>query len=188
MAGGCVGQLSRLIFLFYFDSFHIRMTSTHTQIKFDHNLYYFFFGFRCSRNRGRTSLRTHWRRLRSSIDLYCSRWTATACDLVQRDHTIGNYWATFAAGTTNTCIRTSSIHMISHRFNTNNNILFYGQSFFEQNRGNRHTLIIRNVTYSDLGNYTCQASNTWGKDRAPLALSGIPTVCTFESVSRACVD
>lgn len=52
-----------------------------------------------------------------------------------------------------------------------------------QSRGNRHTLTIRNVTYNDLGNYTCQASNTLGKDRASLTLSGIPSVCTFDSVS-----
>lgn len=52
-----------------------------------------------------------------------------------------------------------------------------------QSRGNRHTLTIRNVTYNDLGNYTCQASNNLGKDRASLTLSGIPSVCTFDSVS-----
>lgn len=52
-----------------------------------------------------------------------------------------------------------------------------------QIRGNRHTLTIRNVTYNDLGNYTCQASNTLGKDRASLTLSGIPSVCVFDSVS-----
>ncbi|XP_055312751.1 neural cell adhesion molecule 1-like [Sitodiplosis mosellana] len=51
----------------------------------------------------------------------------------------------------------------------------------QQSRGNRHTLTIRNVTYNDLGNYTCQASNNLGKDRASLTLSGIPSVCTFDS-------
>lgn len=34
----------------------------------------------------------------------------------------------------------------------------------------------------DLGNYTCQASNNLGKDRGSLTLSGIPTVCYFDSV------
>lgn len=58
----------------------------------------------------------------------------------------------------------------------------YFAGFF-QSRGNRHTLTIRNVTYNDLGNYTCQASNNLGKDRASLTLSGIPSVCTFDSVS-----
>lgn len=52
-----------------------------------------------------------------------------------------------------------------------------------QSRGNRHTLTIRNVTYNDFGNYTCQASSTLGKDRQSLTLSGIPSVCTFDSVS-----
>lgn len=53
-----------------------------------------------------------------------------------------------------------------------------------QSRGNRHTLIIRNVTLNDLGNYTCQASNQFGKDRATLTLTGIPTICEFiDSVS-----
>lgn len=55
---------------------------------------------------------------------------------------------------------------------------------FPQNRGNRHSLVIRNVTYMDLGNYTCQASNNLGKDRGSLTLSGIPTVCYFDSVSK----
>lgn len=35
----------------------------------------------------------------------------------------------------------------------------------------------------DLGNYTCQASNNLGKDRGSLTLSGIPTICYFDSVS-----
>ncbi|XP_065077868.1 leucine-rich repeats and immunoglobulin-like domains protein 3 [Ochlerotatus camptorhynchus] len=51
----------------------------------------------------------------------------------------------------------------------------------QQIRGNKHSLIIRNVTRTDLGNYTCQASNTLGKDRGTLSLSGLPTVCYFES-------
>ncbi|XP_037043839.1 uncharacterized protein LOC119079866 [Bradysia coprophila] len=51
----------------------------------------------------------------------------------------------------------------------------------QQNRGNRHSLIIRNVTYSDLGNYTCQGANNLGKDRASLTLSGIPSICEFDS-------
>ncbi|XP_055626967.1 lachesin-like [Toxorhynchites rutilus septentrionalis] len=51
----------------------------------------------------------------------------------------------------------------------------------QQVRGNKHSLIIRNVTYMDLGNYTCQASNAWGKDRGSLSLSGLPTICYFDS-------
>ncbi|XP_050090702.1 hemicentin-1-like [Anopheles aquasalis] len=55
------------------------------------------------------------------------------------------------------------------------------EQFSQQNRGNKHSLIIRNVTYSDLGNYTCQASNALGKDRGTLVLSGSPTLCYFDS-------
>uniref|UniRef100_A0A182IJW6 Ig-like domain-containing protein n=1 Tax=Anopheles atroparvus TaxID=41427 RepID=A0A182IJW6_ANOAO len=55
------------------------------------------------------------------------------------------------------------------------------EQFSQQNRGNKHSLIIRNVTYSDLGNYTCQASNALGKDRGTLSLSGLPTLCYFDS-------
>ncbi|XP_058122131.1 lachesin-like, partial [Anopheles coustani] len=55
------------------------------------------------------------------------------------------------------------------------------EQFSQQNRGNKHSLIIRNVTYSDLGNYTCQASNALGKDRGKLSLSGLPTLCYFDS-------
>uniref|UniRef100_A0A8D8IEM5 Limbic system-associated membrane protein n=3 Tax=Culex pipiens TaxID=7175 RepID=A0A8D8IEM5_CULPI len=51
----------------------------------------------------------------------------------------------------------------------------------QQVRGNKHSLIIRNVTYLDLGNYTCQASNSLGKDRGSLSLSGLPTICYFDS-------
>uniref|UniRef100_A0A336KBP2 CSON001901 protein n=1 Tax=Culicoides sonorensis TaxID=179676 RepID=A0A336KBP2_CULSO len=51
----------------------------------------------------------------------------------------------------------------------------------QQNRGNKYSLIIRNVTYSDLGNYTCQASNSLGRDRGYLTLSGIPSICFFDS-------
>lgn len=40
-------------------------------------------------------------------------------------------------------------------------------------------LIVRNVTVSDLSNYTCQATNHFGKDRAALTLSGIPSMCEF---------
>lgn len=73
-------------------------------------------------------------------------------------------------------IFSSFIHFVVYFFS----VLF---ACYTQSRGNRHTLTIRNVTYNDLGNYTCQASNNLGKDRASLTLSGIPSVCTFDSVS-----
>lgn len=56
---------------------------------------------------------------------------------------------------------------------------YFFVAFFLQSRGNRFTLNIRNVTLNDLGNYTCQASNQLGKDRATLTLSGIPSLCEF---------
>ncbi|XP_053675179.1 lachesin-like [Anopheles nili] len=55
------------------------------------------------------------------------------------------------------------------------------EQFSQQNRGNKYSLIIRNVSYSDIGNYTCQASNALGKDRGTLSLSGLPTLCYFDS-------
>uniref|UniRef100_A0A182JWE7 Ig-like domain-containing protein n=1 Tax=Anopheles christyi TaxID=43041 RepID=A0A182JWE7_9DIPT len=55
------------------------------------------------------------------------------------------------------------------------------EQFSQQNRGNKYSLVIRNVTYSDIGNYTCQASNALGKDRGSLSLSGLPTLCYFDS-------
>ncbi|XP_050067156.1 neural cell adhesion molecule 2-like isoform X2 [Anopheles maculipalpis] len=55
------------------------------------------------------------------------------------------------------------------------------EQFSQQNRGNKYSLVIRNVTYSDIGNYTCQASNALGKDRGTLSLSGLPTLCYFDS-------
>lgn len=73
------------------------------------------------------------------------------------------------------------VYCVYNATNSHNHKLFL--EFILQNRGNRHTLIIRNVTYSDLGNYTCQAANNLGKDRASLTLSGIPSICEFDSVS-----
>jgi Immunoglobulin I-set domain len=54
---------------------------------------------------------------------------------------------------------------------------------YVQIRSIKYTLTIRNVTYADFGNYSCRASNNLGKDRHTLVLSGIPTVCFFDSVS-----
>lgn len=62
------------------------------------------------------------------------------------------------------------------------NVVLIFPSRPQQVRGNKHSLIIRNVTYLDLGNYTCQASNSLGKDRGSLSLSGLPTICYFDSV------
>ncbi|XP_018323702.1 protein amalgam-like [Agrilus planipennis] len=52
-----------------------------------------------------------------------------------------------------------------------------------QNRGNRYTLIIRNVTEADFGNYSCVASNTHGKARGHLTLTGVPGLAVFDSAS-----
>lgn len=55
---------------------------------------------------------------------------------------------------------------------------------FKQSRGQRHTLFVRNVTREDLGNYSCQASNQYGNNRATVMLTGIPSECEFvDSVS-----
>lgn len=80
---------------------------------------------------------------------------------------------------------TNHIHqnVFAFQFIVKSFIFKHLSNWFTQSRGNRHTLTIRNVTYNDLGNYTCQASNNLGKDRASLTLSGIPSVCTFDSVS-----
>ncbi|XP_036324965.1 basement membrane-specific heparan sulfate proteoglycan core protein [Rhagoletis pomonella] len=50
-----------------------------------------------------------------------------------------------------------------------------------ENRGSRHTLIIRKVHPQDFGNYSCVAENQLGKARKTLQLSGKPNVAVFNS-------
>lgn len=50
-------------------------------------------------------------------------------------------------------------------------------------RGNRYTLVIRNVTAADFGNYSCVASNIHGKNRAHVALTGTAGLAVFDSPS-----
>lgn len=50
-----------------------------------------------------------------------------------------------------------------------------------ENRGSRHTLIIRKVHQQDFGNYTCVAENQLGKTRKTLQLTGRPNTATFRS-------
>ncbi|CAH1377008.1 unnamed protein product [Tenebrio molitor] len=48
-------------------------------------------------------------------------------------------------------------------------------------RGNRYTLVIRNVTSADFGNYSCVASNSHGKGRGQLTLTGTAGLAVFDS-------
>ncbi|XP_022916883.1 limbic system-associated membrane protein-like [Onthophagus taurus] len=48
-------------------------------------------------------------------------------------------------------------------------------------RGNRYTLVIRNVTAADFGNYSCVASNVHGKNRGHLSLTGTAGIAAFDS-------
>ncbi|XP_063705258.1 opioid-binding protein/cell adhesion molecule-like [Culicoides brevitarsis] len=50
-----------------------------------------------------------------------------------------------------------------------------------ENRGTRHTLIIRKVHPQDFGNYSCVAENTLGKSRKTLQLTGRPGAVVFRS-------
>ncbi|XP_055384534.1 lachesin [Condylostylus longicornis] len=50
-----------------------------------------------------------------------------------------------------------------------------------ENRGSRHTLIIRKVHPQDFGNYSCVAENQLGKSRKTLQLSGKPSTAIFSS-------
>ncbi|XP_060522817.1 limbic system-associated membrane protein-like [Cylas formicarius] len=52
-----------------------------------------------------------------------------------------------------------------------------------QARGNRYTLVIRNVTMADFGNYSCVASNMHGKSRGNLELTGTASTALFDSPS-----
>ncbi len=45
-------------------------------------------------------------------------------------------------------------------------------SRYMQQKGNRHTLLIRNVRMDDFGNYSCSASNMLGKARAYITVQG----------------
>ncbi|XP_070493766.1 protein amalgam isoform X3 [Chironomus tepperi] len=50
-----------------------------------------------------------------------------------------------------------------------------------ENRGSRHTLIIRKVHPQDFGNYSCNAENQLGKSKKYLQLSGKPNTAIFRS-------
>lgn len=50
-----------------------------------------------------------------------------------------------------------------------------------ENRGSRHTLIIRKVHPQDFGNYSCNAENQLGKSKKYLMLSGKPNTAIFRS-------
>ncbi|CAO1421392.1 unnamed protein product [Diamesa tonsa] len=50
-----------------------------------------------------------------------------------------------------------------------------------ENRGSRHTLIIRKVHPQDFGNYSCNAENQLGKSKKYLTLSGKPNTAIFRS-------
>ena len=43
---------------------------------------------------------------------------------------------------------------------------------YMQQKGNRHTLLIREVADEDFGNYSCSASNMLGKARAYIRVQG----------------
>ena len=43
---------------------------------------------------------------------------------------------------------------------------------YMQQKGNRHTLLIREVAQDDFGNYSCSASNMLGKARAYIRVQG----------------
>lgn len=50
-----------------------------------------------------------------------------------------------------------------------------------ENRGSRHTLIIRKVHQQDFGNYSCVAENPLGKARKTVQLTGKPNTAIFRS-------
>ncbi|XKL67168.1 hypothetical protein PGB90_010588 [Kerria lacca] len=53
-----------------------------------------------------------------------------------------------------------------------------------ENRGSRHTLIIRKVESDDFGNYSCVADNAVGKSRQDLILSGKPLPAIVSGYSK----
>uniref|UniRef100_A0A182IJ13 Ig-like domain-containing protein n=1 Tax=Anopheles atroparvus TaxID=41427 RepID=A0A182IJ13_ANOAO len=54
-----------------------------------------------------------------------------------------------------------------------------------ENRGARHTLIIRKVHAQDFGNYSCIADNQLGKTRKTVTLTGKPKTAVFRSVPNS---
>ena len=54
-----------------------------------------------------------------------------------------------------------------------------------ENRGARHTLIIRKVHPQDFGNYSCIADNQLGKSRKTITLSGKPKAAQFRSMPNS---
>ncbi|XP_055605555.1 neural cell adhesion molecule 2-like [Uranotaenia lowii] len=54
-----------------------------------------------------------------------------------------------------------------------------------ENRGARHTLIIRKVHPQDFGNYSCIADNQLGKTRKTVTLTGKPKAAVFRSMPNS---
>ena len=54
-----------------------------------------------------------------------------------------------------------------------------------ENRGTRHTLIIKRVNSQDFGNYSCAAENQLGKTKKIITLSGRPRAALFRSNTQS---
>nr|XP_014287264.2 uncharacterized protein LOC106687741 [Halyomorpha halys] len=54
-----------------------------------------------------------------------------------------------------------------------------------ENRGSRHSLIIRDVEEKDFTNYSCEADNSQGKTKEHVILSGLPLPVVFKSPSTS---
>lgn len=133
--------------------------------------------FRSTRNRGRRRSYCVFRwRTGSNAKLYCSWRNTTRSNNVIND--VGR-WAAFKL------IMELFLHIQVSWLRDTMPIDQHNEQYTMENRGTRHTLVIRRVKSQDFGNYSCVADNQLGKNKKIITLSGLPRAPQIRSNAQS---